>query len=56
MALVWKRVQPGLYASGEYTVGQTSSGEWYAEGPGVDEVYRSKGDAQLACMWAQVDL
>jgi len=55
--LYWKRVRPGLYMSTgagapRYMVGRTESGEWYAEGPNVDAVYRSKGDAQQACQWA----
>ena len=48
----WKRIEPGLYRSGEYQVGLLASGEWFAEGPNVDSAYRSKGDAQQACVWA----
>ena len=33
-------------------VGRTDTGEWFAEGPGVDAVYDSKGDAQQACEFA----
>ncbi len=52
----WVRVRPGLYESeGEpsYQVGLLPSGEWYADGPGVDQAYATKGDAQQACQYAQ---
>jgi len=48
----WTRIKPGLYRAGDYQVGLMTSGEWFAEGPNVDAAYRSKGDAQMACVWA----
>lgn len=47
--MVWKRVQPGLYRSGKYLVGHLQTGEWFAEGPGVDQVFDHKHAAQAAC-------
>jgi len=48
----WYRLRPGLYGAGEYQVGKVPSGEWYAEGPGLDQVYPSKHTAQQACLAA----
>lgn len=45
----WKRVKPGLYRSGKYLVGQLDTGEWFAEGPGVDQCYDHKHQAQAGC-------
>jgi hypothetical protein len=47
--MAWKRVTAGLYRSGEYLVGQLDTGEWFAEGPGVDRCFDHKHDAQAAC-------
>ncbi len=47
--MVWTRENPGLYRSGKYLVGQLDTGEWFAEGPGVDQVYDFKAAAQEAC-------
>ena len=48
--LVWTRQTPGLYRAGRYLVGHLdATGEWFAEGPGVDQVYDSKAAAQSAC-------
>ncbi|MBX7432690.1 hypothetical protein JDV09_11325 [Mycobacterium sp. Y57] len=47
--LTWTREKPGLYRSGKYLVGHLDTGEWFGEGPGVDQVYDSKADAQAAC-------
>lgn len=44
-----KRVRPGLYSSGAYFVGQLDTGEWFAEGPGVDQAFDDKARAQRAC-------
>lgn len=55
MSLQWRRIQPGLYVSvggPRYQVGLLGTGEWFAEGPDVDAVYKSKGDAQQACQFA----
>ncbi len=49
----WKRVRPGVYRCGPYLVERTSTSEWYAEGPGVDAVYDTKADAQVACREAE---
>ena len=50
MSLVWTRVRPGLYRSGEYEVGKLlPSGEWYSDGPGADAVLPTKREAQEAC-------
>lgn len=51
--MVWKRITPGLYRSGEYLVGQLGTGEWFAEGPGVDRCFDHKVDAQTACATAR---
>ena len=51
--MTWKRVTPGVYRSGEYLVGQLDTGEWYAEGPGVDQCFDHKHDAQAACAAAR---
>ena len=52
----WHRAEAGLYlaqfGAARFKVGLLGTGEWFAEGPGVDQVYRSKGDAQQACEWA----
>lgn len=54
--LRWTRVRPGLYRSGEYTVGRLEpSGEWYCEGPGADGVLPSKRQAQTACQLAHYE-
>ncbi len=47
--MAWKRVKPGVYRSGGYLVGQLETGEWFAEGPGVDRCFDHKHDAQAAC-------
>ncbi len=48
--MVWRRVGPGLYRSGGFTVGYLdATGEWYAEGQGVDQVFDTKAAAQTAC-------
>ncbi|WP_374159715.1 hypothetical protein ACEWX3_13895 [Mycobacterium sp. G7A2] len=47
--MAWKRVRTGLYASGAYVVGHLDTGEWFAEGPGVDQVFDDKAQAQRAC-------
>jgi hypothetical protein len=49
----WKRIKPGLYSSGGYLVGQLDTGEWFAEGPGVDRCFDHKCDAQAACAAAR---
>jgi len=51
--MTWKRVKPGLYRSGGYLVGQLDTGEWFAEGPGVDQCFDHKHDAQAACTAAR---
>ena len=48
--MAWKRVKPGVYRSGGYLVGQLVTGEWFAEGPGVDRCFDHKRNAQAA--WA----
>ncbi len=53
--MVWKRVKPGLYRSGAYLVGQLGTGEWFAEGPGVDQCFDTKHDAQTACATARIN-
>lgn len=50
----WKRVKPGVYSSGGYLVGRLDTGEWFAEGPGVDRCFDHKNDAQAACAAARV--
>ena len=47
--MAWKRVRPGLYGSGAYVVGHLDTGEWFAEGPGVDQAFDDKAQAQRAC-------
>lgn len=47
--MVWHRAKPGLYCSGEYLVGALDTGEWFAEGPGVDRCFDHKQEAQAAC-------
>ncbi|WP_099024539.1 hypothetical protein [Mycolicibacterium palauense] len=47
--MAWKRIRPGLYRSGAYFVGQLDTGEWFAEGPGVDQAFDDKAQAQRAC-------
>jgi len=49
----WQRVKPGVYRSGAYLVGQLDTGEWFAEGPGVDRCFDHKHDAQAACAAAR---
>lgn len=51
--MAWKRVSVGLYSSGGYLVGQLGTGEWFAEGPGVDRCFDHKLDAQAACAAAR---
>lgn len=51
--MAWKRVKPGLYRSGGYVVGCLDTGEWFAEGPGVDQCFDHKHDAQAACAAAR---
>lgn len=51
--MAWKRVKPGLYRSGVYVVGHLDTGEWFAEGPGVDQCFDHKHDAQAACAAAR---
>lgn len=51
--MAWKRVKQGLYSSGRYLVGQLDTGEWFAEGPGVDRCFDHKQDAQAACAAAR---
>jgi len=52
--LTWVREKTGLYSAGQYLVGQLGTGEWFAEGPGVDQVYDHKAQAQAACNSARV--
>ena len=47
--MAWTRVKPGLYRCGRYLVGQLDTGEWFADGPGVDRCFDHKHDAQAAC-------
>jgi hypothetical protein len=47
--MAWKRIKPGLYRCGGYLVGQLGTGEWFADGPGVDRCFNHKHDAQAAC-------
>lgn len=49
----WKRDGNGTYTSGAYRVGRTQTGEWWAEGPGVDRVFDTKAEAQAACCQAE---
>ncbi len=49
----WTRIKSGLYRSGGYLVGQLETGEWFAEGPGVDRCFDHKHDAQAACAAAR---
>lgn len=49
----WTRVKQGLYRSGGFLVGQLDTGEWFAEGPGVDRCFDHKHDAQAACAAAR---
>jgi hypothetical protein len=51
--MAWKRLRPGVYGCGGYIVGQLDTGEWFAEGPGVDRCFDHKGDAQAACAAAR---
>ena len=51
--MAWKRITPGLYRCGRYVVGQLETGEWFAEGPGVDRCFDHKHDAQAACAAAR---
>lgn len=51
--MAWKRFEPGVYRSGGYLVGQLDTGEWFAEGPGVDRCFDRKNDAQAACAAAR---
>ncbi|ULN52877.1 hypothetical protein [Mycolicibacillus parakoreensis] len=52
--MIWKRIKAGLYRSGEYLVGQLGTGEWFAEGPGVDRCFDHKNEAQTACATARL--
>lgn len=48
----WKRVRPGLYVAGPYTVERHNhaGGFWFASGPGVPAVsHDTKDDAQTEC-------
>lgn len=47
--MIWHRVRPGEYRSGGYEVGLLPTGEWFAEGPGVDRCFDHKHEAQAAC-------
>jgi len=49
----WRRIEPGLYRCGGYLVGQLGTGEWFAEGPGVDRCFDHKRHAQAACAAAR---
>lgn len=49
----WKRIKPGQYRFGAYLVGQLDTGEWFAEGPGVDRCFDHKSEAQAACAAAR---
>ena len=51
--MAWKRVRPGVYSSGGYLVGKLETGEWFAEGPGVDRCFDYKQAAQAACAAAR---
>ena len=51
--MAWQRIEPGVYRSGSYLVGQLPTGEWFAEGPGVDRCFDHKHDAQAACAAAR---
>lgn len=51
--MAWKRIAQGLYRCGDYLVGQLDTGEWFAEGPGVDRCFDHKQDAQAACAAAR---
>jgi hypothetical protein len=51
--MAWKRVEQGLYRCGGYLVGHLETGEWFAEGPGVDQCFDHKHDAQAACAAAR---
>jgi len=51
--MAWRRVEPGLYRCGGYLVGQLDTGEWFAEGPGVDRCFDRKHAAQAACAAAR---
>jgi hypothetical protein len=53
--MTWKRVAPGVYRSGGYLVGLLATGEWFAEGPGMDRCFDHKHDAQAACAAARND-
>lgn len=47
--MTWIREKPGLYRSRDYLVGHLDTGEWFAEGPGVDRCFDHKAEAQAAC-------
>jgi hypothetical protein len=47
--MAWKRAGPSQYRCGGYLVGQLDTGEWFAEGPGVDRCFDHKHEAQAAC-------
>lgn len=51
--MTWTRIKSGLYRSGGYLVGQLETGEWFAEGPGVDRCFDHKHEAQAACAAAR---
>ena len=52
----WKRIRPGLYRYDNWEVGKLEpSGEWFAEGPGVDGVCPTKREAQDLCQRAWED-
>ena len=52
----WKRIRPGLYRYDNWEVGKLEpSGEWFAEGPGVDGVCPTKREAHDLCQRAWED-
>lgn len=38
-----------IYFAGDWQIGRTDTGEWWGEGPGVDGVFPTKKEAQIAC-------
>lgn len=47
--LCWRRHRAGVYSSGKYLVERCWGVQWYASGPGIDQVYDLKAQAQAAC-------
>lgn len=47
--MTWTRIKPGMYQSGPYLIGRLDTCEWFAEGPGVDQCFDHKAQAQAAC-------